>query len=119
MMNKEFWRSVTFKPHGYTSLICPTCSIGRLTILDGAYSSKETKASYDNYKFGEGMRPDDTVKLFSVLLTCNNTECLDVIACLGMEHCDMQMNYVLNPPDLDCIECCEPNYFHPPLKIID
>lgn len=102
----------------FSRYFCPSCETGRLCVVDGSFTSKQSAKSIS--LISEGIwEPTEADLVFSCMLMCDNDRCCETVACIGAgcirEEC---LDYF---PDQDrvFVQYYKPKYFFPPLNIIN
>jgi len=124
-VNRKFWLEPFFK-NNFPNLNCPRCGIGILRPVDNSFQYWE---SADSREFGRkhlienrqsfdentmlGM--DASVYRYSVLLKCNNSNCLEHLASCGSGHVIDEYDSTLG--DTVFYDSFAPEYFYPPIHI--
>lgn len=108
-----------FKIDDSSLWLCPTCSHGHLVIDSDSFFSEETSISKEAKDYHE-WEPEWVSYVYSCIFKCSNKSCNEVVASSGhgFNAFDIEVNsegyeeQVYN-------SYYQPNYFHPPLKLID
>lgn len=115
IIDKRYLRAFlpTIGPSKYT---CPTCQIGKLSVDPNKVLYQQTAESIRFQKMPE-WDPEWVVYVFSALLTCNNTECNDVLCCSGVGTVqDHQYYDNEGRPNSDWLDVFEATIFTPNLQ---
>lgn len=98
---------------------CPTCSSGYLVISENTLHSKETSASKKARPDGL-WEPEYIRMVYSCIFECSNKNCGEKVASSGSAFLDWDMELDDEGyPQQVWVNCFEPSYFYPPLKLIE
>ena len=98
--------------------ICPTCGKSVLRIKPGTFHSDEVASSRDHsYEY---WGPEFKRYVYSCLLHCINDKCEEVVSSTGVGECReiIEREYERGPLKQGYRDFFRPNYFDPPLRII-
>ncbi|CQJ26388.1 DUF4145 domain-containing protein [Yersinia enterocolitica] len=95
---------------------CPACARPTLELVPDSFKMHRTARAHHQNDRDEGFCPDDDEDIFSCLLLCNRTNCLQPVAVSGDGYYDRE--YVgPSSYDYEYFSVLRPRHFYPPLTL--
>lgn len=99
---------------------CPTCNNSILSINENKIISKNN--SFTEINQGEdGFEPEMASFIFTVIFSCNNPKCKEVVSCCGSGYWEEEPydDYKNMEQRLEYVSYYTPHYFYPPLHFFE
>jgi len=123
-INREFWLR-PFSKEYFPNWICPRCETGVLRPITKSFLYEESgDIASERLRHGEYFEYDAYTFRYSVLLKCNNSNCLERVSSCGQGY--VQEDFAVangklvfedGGPRTDFAEIFVPEYFYPPINI--
>lgn len=112
ILNSRFYKNKDSYWH------CPTCFSGYLVISENTLSSRETSVSEKAHQY-DRCEPECVSMVYSCIFECSNKSCGEKVTSSGSGFLDWSIEVDDGGyPQEVYVDCFEPHYFYPPLKII-
>lgn len=111
--DKDFWKNLYFSENNKPSIICPTCRKGLLQIWNDSFKIKDSAHTQHN-RDNEDWDMQQTVRVFSGILHCNNKDCGEYVSVSGEELIEPEY---ISEHEQGLVNQKFPKFFVPSLEI--
>lgn len=119
MIDRKIYRK-SFTQDNLPNWKCPTCNNSILSINENNIISKND--SFTEINQGEdGFEPEMASFIFTVIFSCNNPKCKEVVSCCGSGYWEEEPYYDYETMEqrLEYVSYFTPQYFYPPLHFFE
>lgn len=119
MIDRKIYRK-SFTQDNLPNWKCPTCNNSILSINENNIISKNDSFTEIN-KGEDGFEPEMASFIFTVIFSCNNPKCKEVVSCCGSGYWEEEPYYDYETMEqrLEYVSYFTPQYFYPPLYFFE
>lgn len=119
MIDRKIYRK-SFTQDNLPNWKCPTCNNSILSINENNIIIKNNSFTEMNQN-EEGFEPEMASFIFTVIFSCNNPKCKEVVSCCGSGYWEEEPydDYETMEQSLEYVSYFTPHYFYPPLHFFE
>lgn len=119
MIDRKIYRK-SFTQDNLPNWKCPTCNNSILSINENNIINKNNSFTEINQN-KDGFEPEMASFIFTVIFSCNNPKCKEVVSCCGSGYWEEEPydDYETMEQRLEYVSYFTPHYFYPPLHFFE